>query len=161
LRQTLKERFKITNYVRDPSNKDQTFERVRWREKYSLFAEIELSVSNIIKAIERIQISEDFLEKQAQNEIKTWFINNYINLITFKELHQEMQIRVLRKILRTVSEQSQRIISYTLLSKTVKTITQDDFKTINLANCILRKDKTENIQVSKEKRKTIGKELEF
>lgn len=153
LKQTLKSRFNIDKFVNDPSNQDEIFERVRWRKNFELLStRFGLSLDNIIRTVKRLQNTEEYLNITSLQQYSQCFSNNYINLTYFNSLHDEIKIRVLRQILREVSESPYRIISFSLLEKTIFRMSSKSFKCVNISGCILQKDKTKNVKVKKELR---------
>jgi tRNA(Ile)-lysidine synthase len=140
IKQTLRERFDVPSYVNDPSNHDPKFERVRWRRSYRIFADrYKLDSGNIGKSIERLQLADDCLDQMARDALANMFDGTYIAAEKFRELHCELRMRVLDMIIKIVSPKSKRIISYSLLRRTVSDMCRDDFVATNLSGLVLRK----------------------
>jgi tRNA(Ile)-lysidine synthase TilS/MesJ len=152
IKETLKNRFGIENYVCDPSNNKLQFERVRWRKSYEVLAkEYGLGIENVSKAIERLQRANDCLNDMAYSISKEIFEEGYINIARFKALHEELKIRVLDFIIKSVFDKN-NIISYSLLKRASFKICEQYFSAINLSGVILRRYKTKNVKVYKENR---------
>ena len=152
IKQTLIERFGITNYVKDPSNESLEFERVRWRKSYEVLSKTyKLGLENIGKSIERLRVADDCLNELAQDFEKDIFDGYYINIKKFRNIHLELQIRVLNLIIDRVLNKN-RIVSYSLLMRVCFQICQKDFVAINLAGLILRRDYTKNVKIYREER---------
>jgi len=154
IRDTLKERFGITEYVRDPSNDQEKFERVRWRKTYQNLAEIYgLNLKNVNRTIERLQNSNACLDEIAENLIGELFSAPYINIKKFKNLHLEMKIRILDKLINRLSDKGQHIVSYGLLQKVAYEICLRDFTATNISGLVFRRDRTKNVKIYREIRK--------
>ena len=154
IRDTLKERFGITEYVRDPSNDQEKFERVRWRKAYQNLADIYgLNLKNVNRTIERLQASNDCLDEIAENLIGELFSAPYINIKKFKNLHLEMKIRILDKLINRLSDKGQHIVSYGLLQKVAYEICLRDFTATNISGLVFRRDRTKNVKIYREIRK--------
>jgi tRNA(Ile)-lysidine synthetase-like protein len=152
IKETLHNRFGITEYVNDPMNKQIKYERVFWRESYNeLSNKYNMSLQNINKVVERIQRADDCLNSLALKYTNAIFNDDYINREQFTKINIELQIRILDNVIHTVSSTNQ-IISNTLLERTAKEITDSNFKATNLAGVVLKKDRTKNIRVYKENR---------
>ncbi|MDR3224611.1 MAG: tRNA lysidine(34) synthetase TilS [Holosporales bacterium] len=153
IKKTLTERFNISNWVMDPSNKDPRFERTKWRMAYpELLKKYNLSIENVCKAINRLQNTNDCLDDIAEDLILQIFDGIYLDLAKFKKLHAELKLRVLEKVVLIVSPKGKHIVSYDLLKRTSGSLCNIDFSATNLSGVILRKDKTKNIRVYQEKR---------
>jgi tRNA(Ile)-lysidine synthase len=149
IEETLTQRFEISEYFHDPMNEQTRFERVRWRKAYSkLAAEYGLGITGINKSIRRLQLSEEFLEQFALNLIDKIFDGEHIDLMKFKEQHLEIRIRILRNIIK------RQIMSYELLEKTANRVIENDFKATNLGGIVITRDKTKNLRIQREKRKS-------
>lgn len=152
IKETLIERFGIANYVNDPSNESLEFERVRWRKSYKILSETyKLDLVNIGKSIKRLQSADDCLDRLAESFAKEVFDGYYIDIKKFKDLHSELQIRVLSLLIEQLLDKK-RIISYSLLIRVSKQICRKDFVATNLAGLVFRRDRTKNVKIYKEKR---------
>ncbi len=152
IRETLSKRFGISNYVKDPSNDSFEFERVRWRKSYKILSETyKLDLENIGKSIKRLQSANECLNELAENFAKEIFDGYYIDIKKFKNLHFELRIRVLSLIIDQFLNKK-KIISYSLLMRVCEQICKTDFVATNLSGLILRRDKTKNVKIYKEKR---------
>ncbi|MDR1488779.1 MAG: tRNA lysidine(34) synthetase TilS [Holosporales bacterium] len=154
IKETLHKKFGIKNYVHDPMNDDEKYERVKWRKAYDNFSrKYKLNLENISESIRKLQKAENFLEKTAETEYTNAFDENYLNLSVFKKLHCEIQYRVLRKII--FSNGYTGIVSYALLERFSKELSNEDgFKAFNIGGCIFRKDKNGKVKIYKEIRKS-------
>ncbi|MDR1391147.1 MAG: tRNA lysidine(34) synthetase TilS [Holosporales bacterium] len=153
IKETLKQRFKITKYVNDPSNKELRFERARWRTAYEDMSEkYGLSIASVNKSIERIQASNDCIIEISESLSKQIFDGSYLNIKEFQSLHLELKIRILDNILSNLLPQKNRIISYSLLKVTSQKICEKSFVATNLSGLILKKDKTKNVKIYEENR---------
>jgi tRNA(Ile)-lysidine synthase len=140
IRQTLRERFDVHSYVDDPSNRDSRFERVRWRRVYSVFANrYHLDTDSVGKSIERLQVADNCLDQMARDALADVFDGTCIAGEKFSGLHCELKMRVLDMVIKTISPKSKRIISYSLLRRTVHDMCQDEFVATNLSGLVLRK----------------------
>ena len=153
IKKTLRERFDISDYVKDPSNEQDIYERVRWRKAYNELSEkYGLNIENINKTIERIKVENDCLNEIANAYVQTSFIGEYIDLSQYKNLHIALRIRILEKIIHKMSPKGKHLVSYSLLRKLADEICQKDFKAINVSGLIFRQDRTKNIKVFAENR---------
>ncbi len=154
IRETLRDRFGIDEYVKDPSNDLEKFERVRWRKAYqSLSNDYGLNLENITKTVERLQSSNECLDEIAQNILDDIFDGIYINIKKFQNLHMEIRIRILNMIINSLSDKGLHIVSYSLLQKVSLDICRKDFSATNLSGLVFRRDRTKNVKVFKESRK--------
>lgn len=152
IKETLIERFGVANYVNDPSNESLEFERVRWRKAYKTLSEVyKLNLENVGKSIKRLQLADDCLNRLAESFAKELFQDHYIDIKKFKDLHSELQIRVLSLLIEQLSDRK-RIVSYSLLLRVSKQICSKDFVATNLAGLVFRQDRTKNVKIYKEKR---------
>ncbi len=155
IKETLAKKFRFNDYINDPMNEDTKYERVMWRKAYEfLSSKYNLSVSSINTAIERLQKADNCLDNIANNHYPVVFDGLYIKIDLFTQLDDELQIRVLRKVIENVSGTSNKIISYSLLLKTAQIFTKNDFKATNIAGCLFRKNKNK-IKVTVENRRPI------
>ncbi|MBR1944172.1 MAG: tRNA lysidine(34) synthetase TilS [Alphaproteobacteria bacterium] len=154
IKDTLKYRFNITEYVKDSMNYDTKFERVKWRQSYEELSnnKYNLSIKNINQSIDRIQRANDFIDSILKGNINQIYSNSYLNLKLFKTQHIEMQIRILRYIVTTFFPEKQ-IISYSLLERMVYAIIDNNFTAVNFCNLVFKRDKTKNIKVYIENRR--------
>lgn len=153
IKETLKESFGITEYVKDPSNKQLKFERVRWRESYdNLSKHYGLNIENVNQSIERLQSANECLKDISEKLSDELFDGIYINISKFKELHIELKIRVLDKLINDISEKGTHIVSHSLLIKTANLICKNDFTATNLSGLIFKRDRTKNVKIYKENR---------
>jgi tRNA(Ile)-lysidine synthase len=153
IRETLKERFSITDYVKDSSNDDAQFERVRWRQAYQeLSKKYNLDIENINKAIKRLQRADDCLEQLAKNLTIKVFDGTYIDLDGFRPLHGELKMRVLDLVINKVTPKTRQIVSYSLLKRTAYEICQRDFIATNLAGLVIKKIGDNSLKLSIENR---------
>jgi tRNA(Ile)-lysidine synthase len=153
-RETLEKKFGIKEYVNDPSNNSSKFERTKWRNAYQeLSGKYNLSITNIDKAIKRIQSANDCLDKIAKYNASEIFDGTYIDITKFKELYHELKIRVLNIVIETISPKGKQIVSYSLLEKVTANICKKDFTATNLSGVVLRRDRTKNIKAYTENRK--------
>lgn len=152
IKETLKNRFGIMNYVNDPSNNSVEFERVRWRKAHKTLSEVyKLDLENVGKSIKRLQAANECLDKIAENSIAEVFNNQYIDIKKFKNIPLELQIRILNLLIDQYSSKKE-IVSYSLLVRVCKQICQKDFVATNLSGLVLRRDRTKNVKVYKEER---------
>ena len=148
IKDTLKNRFNITEYVRDSMNYDPKFERVKWRQSYSLLSsnKYNLSIENVNTSINRIQRANDCINTILQENINEIYNNNYLNLKLFKKQHIEMQIRILRYIVNSFFPEKQ-IISYELLERMANIITSNNFNATNFCHLVFKRDRTKKVKV--------------
>ncbi|MDR1289285.1 MAG: tRNA lysidine(34) synthetase TilS [Holosporales bacterium] len=150
IKETLIQRFGVSEYFHDPMNEQTKFERVRWRKAYPhLAAEYGLSTVEINKSIRRLQLSEECLEYSALNLIAEIFDGQYLDFIKFKKQHLEMRVRILRILIK------KNLMSYDLLKRTAILITEDGFHATNLGGIVITRDKTKNLRIQREKRKRL------
>ena len=153
IKATLTHRFKIKNYVKDPSNNDDIYERVRWRKSYpELSKKYNLNIINIEKTINRLKLSNQFIDKIATECYQRIFNGIYIDLKRYNELELELKVRILEKIINSKSPKGTHIVSYNLLVRVANEICKKDFKAINLSRLVFRRDYTKNIKVLEEVR---------
>ena len=156
IKDTLKYKFNITEYVRDSMNYDTKFERVKWRQSYELLSsdKYNLSIENVNNSIDRIQRANDCIDSILKENISEIYNNNYLNLKLFKKQHIELQIRILRYIVSTFFPEKQ-IISYELLERMANIITSSNFNATNFCHLVFKRDKTKKVKVYIEKRNSI------
>lgn len=153
IRETLANRFGITDYVHDPSNEQSQFERVRWRKSYAILSgDYGLGIDSVNTSIERIQLANDCLEDIAEKLTGSLFNGTYINIKEFKKLHLELRVRVLYQIIGMLSPKGSHIVSYSLAKRVAEDICQSNFSAVNLSGLIFRRDRTKNVKVFQESR---------
>ena len=153
IKETLKERFGITDYVKDPSNEQDIYERVRWRKAYKELSEkYGLNMENINKTIERLKDENDCLNEIADAYLQMLYIGDYIMLNKYRRLCLVLRIRILEKIIRKMSPKGNHVVSYSLLQRLADEICQKGFIATNVSGLIFRRDKTKNIKVFVENR---------
>jgi tRNA(Ile)-lysidine synthase len=151
IKQTLQDRFNITEYVKDPSNNQCIFERVRWRQAHKDLSEkYSLGIKGISKSVKRLQQANEAIDQLVRGMTGELFDGKYIDICKFQKLPLELKIRILEAII--ISLRGIRIVSYNLLEKTVNKICLPLFTATNLSGLILRRDKTKNIEVVIESR---------
>ena len=154
IKETLKQRFDITDYVKDPSNEQDIYERVRWRKAYDEFSgKYGLNIKSINKTIERLNIANDCLDEIVNAYLQELFKGEYIDMSKYKGLHLALRIRILEKIIYKLSPKGKHLISYFLLQKLADEICKKNFTAANLSGLIFRRDRTKNIKIFKEHRK--------
>ena len=154
IKETLKQRFNITDYVKDPSNEQDVYERVRWRKAYNELSEkYGLNIKSINKTIERLNIANDCLDEMVNAYLQEFLKGEYIDMSKYKGLHLALRIRILEKIIYKLSPKGKHLISYFLLQKLADEICKKNFTAANLSGLIFRRDKTKNIKIFKECRK--------
>lgn len=154
IRETLRERFGITDYVNDPSNEQLKFERVRWRESYRKLSEnYGLGMPQINRTISRLQTANECLDSFAVKYLDQIFDGSYINVSILRDLHIELKMRVLDKLINQVSPKGDHIVSYSLLKNLAEDLCDRNFTATNLSGLVFRRDKTKNIMVLLENRK--------
>lgn len=161
IKETLYKKFDILNFVVDPSNFDEKYERVRFRKLYPLlFEKYKLNTTNIGLTIKRLQNVEDLLEKVVNEKMILCFSGDYIIRSIFKNFEIELQIRILKRIIHSIIKSDYtRIISYELLERSARKMCLEDFRALNIGGCVFRKDYTKNIRVFKEERKSKNSKL--
>ncbi|MDR1476074.1 MAG: tRNA lysidine(34) synthetase TilS [Holosporales bacterium] len=148
IRETLRLRYGITEYIQDPMNDQQRFERVRWRKAYPrMESEYGLDVITINRSIDRLRQVEECLDQLANNLIEEIFDGKYIDLQKLSKQHLEIRMRILEIII------NRPMVSYSLLRRTALQICQNDFKATNLGGMVIKRDKTKNLKIQPEKRK--------
>jgi tRNA(Ile)-lysidine synthase len=156
IQETLTKKFNVNleSCVDDPMNRDDRYERVRWRKAYGELSEqYGLDTDNICRSIERLQRADECLDTTSKSYVPEIFDGTYLNTEAFKNLHDEIKSRVLVKVIEEVSGIYGRIISYSLLDIAAQEMCSPNFKAINLSGCLFKKDKTKNIKISIENRK--------
>ncbi|MDR2666984.1 MAG: tRNA lysidine(34) synthetase TilS [Holosporales bacterium] len=152
IKHTLRNRFHVTKYLEDPSNKQCTFERVRWRGAYGdLSKKYSLSIKNVNKSIKRLQRATEVVDQLVEKTTSELFDGKYIDICKFRVLALELKIRTLESII--ISLRGLHIISYSLLERTACKICVSSFTATNLCGLILKRDKNKNIKVTIENRK--------
>ena len=153
IKETLKQRFGITDYVKDPSNNQDIYERVRWRKAYNeLSCKYGLGIDNINKTIERLQNANDCLGEMANTYLSELFDGEYINIQKYKKLRLELRIRVLEKVIHKMSANKNHIVSYSLLQRLAENICISNFTAMNISGLIFKRDRTKNVKVFRENR---------
>jgi tRNA(Ile)-lysidine synthase len=155
IKETFTQKFLCKTCVKDPMNQDEKYERVRWRKSYQLLSStFGLNTTNIGKSIKRLQRANSCLNQMAQQYYNAIFDQNSFDLGIFCTLHEEIQCRILLKIIDVVStHHSQGPISYSLLARTSYAICQNNFRAINISHCVFRKlSNTNKVMVQAEQR---------
>jgi tRNA(Ile)-lysidine synthase len=149
--ETLHDKFGIHEYLHDPMNDDETYERVRFRKLHDTFCKYGLGALNVDKSISRLQRAEGCLEEISQKAFEKMFDGSYIEMAAFVREHLEIRTRIIKKVVEAVIGTG-RIISYSLLERIALAVSLDDFKSTNIAGCVFRKDKSKNIRIFIEQR---------
>ena len=153
VKETLQQRFAITDYVKDPSNEQVVYERVRWRKAYSELSEkYGLNIENINKTIDRISVENDCLNEIANAYLQAFDTEKCVMLNKYKGLHLSLRKRILEKIIHKMSPKGKHLISYSLLERLANEICKQDFRAINVSGLIFRRDRTKNVKVLIENR---------
>lgn len=153
IKKTLRERFGIADYVKDPSNEQEVYERVRWRKAYNELSEkYGLNIENINKTIERINVENDCLNEIANTYLQTVCVGGYIDLSKYKNLHLALRMRILEKVIHQMSPKGRHLVSYSLLRKLADEICKKDFRAANVSGLLFRRDRTKNVKISVEHR---------
>ena len=153
LKETLTKRFNIDCYIKDPMNSDPTFERVRWRQSHAKLAEeYDLSMSNVGLSIRRLAQANDCLEAITDKLLSDLFDGQYLKTELFKIQPIEIKIRILNKIVQSLKKNMHTIVSYGLLERMAKILSQTKFSAINFSGLVFRRDKTKHIRVYSELR---------
>ena len=132
-------------WIDDPSNLDDRYERVRVRTYIKNLNDIDIDLKNISKTINRLTRSQEALEDislKKFNEISYIDDAGYISFDNDKFLvcNEEIQLRILQMSLNIVS--GHRYISLNSLENIIKHIHDSDFK-ITLSGCRILKNKKE------------------
>ena len=146
------------DWVEDPMNQDEQYERVKWRKFLPVLEKNNLSCKALSLSINRLNRVQKALQQCTQNFISSnvKFFNEGYALIekdSFFNLEEEIKIRVLHDVLKTIG-QSEKIISLELLERAVLELP----KKMSLANCLITTHKKglfiskEQIRMEKEKR---------
>lgn len=151
IRETLKSRFQISNYVLDPSNDDPKFERVRWRKTYDLLEQLDLTMDKVLKTVHRLQTANECLDNLAKKLSNEIFDGKYIDIKKYSSLEKELKIRVLNCVIHEVLGQH-KLVSRSLLNRISEEICLKTFSATNIASLVFRRDKTKNVKISKEQR---------
>jgi tRNA(Ile)-lysidine synthase len=153
IRETLRVEFGITEYVRDPSNEQLEFERVRWRKAYVELAEKRgLDLANVCQTTERLQAADNCLDELAEQLLQDMFNGEYIDNEKFRTLHIELRMRMLNKLIDRLAHNAPRIVSYDLLKRTAEAMYSQNFKATNIAGLVFRRRKNNRINVALEER---------
>ena len=139
IKETL-ENFGVRDYVRDPMNNDEKYERVRWRKAYAAIEKHGLTMQSVEASIRRMQHANDCLDEIAQAEFCQLFDGGRINCDRFRKLHIELRIRVLSLIVRHFSPEKQ-VISYSLLERMAQKILSEKFSATTFCGLVFKRSR--------------------
>jgi tRNA(Ile)-lysidine synthetase-like protein len=123
-------------WIEDPSNQREDFERIALRKKYDLFNDMGLSCQSIAKSTSILCEVDAYVNDQIQFNIDLVFCDSYLDIEKFKKLPLYLAKCVLQCILQKVC-QKQYKASWDLIARMVDNIEN----TQTGGGCVLRKCK--------------------
>ena len=143
-------------YIRDPSNRNTKYLRVKIRKLKKPLMNSGISYDQIIKSINNLASSkatlENFMEKKSKELIKKKINGRiYIDLKKFNRLNEEIQIRVINDIIKKLqnnyyNQRSKKVVNL------IKNIKDTAFKKGTLSKCIFERQK-DKLSIKKEKKR--------
>lgn len=124
-------------WINDPMNQDETYERVKWRHFLPLLEEKGILLKSMICSVKRLERSQQALQEMTNtflNSSVQYYDEGYalIDTASFQRLPEEIKIRVLMSVLKTVG-QTGNFISLELVERAVLSFP----KKMTLAHCVL------------------------
>jgi tRNA(Ile)-lysidine synthase len=114
----------------DKTNQDKKLTRNNIRATLQGFSDYELIRKRLSGVIENIERAKDFIEQEKENNYRKIVIegkNTTINLIKYRNLHEEIRLRILRDIIKKYSKTKKdirldaiKILDNNLLQKSFK-----------------------------------------
>lgn len=139
-------------FLDDPSNINEKFERIRWRNNYEMFVSKNLDVNTITKVSSHMQFVQEFLNELIQQaEITLKWDTKTFCLSEFSSLHPLIGQGFLQKILQEIG-QSVYPCSQRLLKSLYQQLMDKNFKATTGGGCVLRLKKHKIVQIAKENR---------
>lgn len=140
---------KNLNWVKDPMNEDESFERVKWRKFLPVLEEKGLPLKNILSSTKRLNRAAQALFWYQETFIKegvTFYPEGYalVDKDKYFLLPDEIKIKVMDALLKRIGK-SDKMISLELLERAVL----GDIKKMSLASCLIIPHKR-GIFISKE-----------
>ena len=138
----------FTKYFKDPSNKDKKYLRTRIRNLKKTLELSGINYNQIFRSIKNLASSQDTLDfyfNKTFRELVTKRKNKiYINLSSFKDLNDEMKMKVLEKSIKDLtnsyySPRSKKILNLIVLIKTKKKLKS------TLGGCLILTEKNQII----------------
>lgn len=166
-----REEIKATNeamgqeWIEDPSNENEMYERVRFRKAKSFFDDLGLSIDAVAKTMEKMARVSTYLQKLQKDFCRRYvLVSDFgflkINLPHLLNLDNEIAERVLAECISAVGKNGE----YTYPLQTAKVcrllaqIKQKDFKKTTLGGTkIIKKEKNKWLHIIKEERSTEDK----
>lgn len=116
------------NWVNDPMNEDENFERVRWRKNLKVIEQLGLplnaintSAKRLARAAKALQFyTEDFIQNHVTIDSRGFAL---INKDAFHAQPEEIRIRTMGALIETIG-QSGKALPYAALEKTVERLPQ-------------------------------------
>lgn len=139
-------------WVEDPSNHDDDYERVRVRRLLSELDDVGQFSTKVAESVKRLQRGRFALEESAVEFVKNKVTSHRIGVLHFKgdlfaDLSEEVQIRVLRRILLAFGIEGRRLSS---LEGGVTHLLSMGFEKFVLAGVLCEKKKDGVFQFSRE-----------
>ncbi len=137
------------DWIKDPMNEDETFERVKWRKFLPVLEKNNISLKSLFLSTKRLARASQALfwyQETFIQESVTFYPEGYalIDKEKYFLLPDEMKIRVMDSLLKRIGK-TEKMISLELLERTVL----QDIKKTNLASCLIIPHKR-GIFISKE-----------
>ncbi len=125
------------NWVEDPMNQDETYERVKWRRFLPVLNEKGIAPKAIVssaKRLTRAQVALQYYTDEFLSKSVTYFDEGYALIHTdiFMSAPEEVKIRALFSVLKSIG-QTENFISLELVERAVYSFP----KKMTLAHCVL------------------------
>lgn len=138
-------------FVDDPSNNNQKFARIRWRQLLPVLAAEGLTPETLQKTLIQFQATEDYCDQQVYDAIQDCFQESTgLSLEKFKNLPCEIARRVLKKILQEIGQASYPL-NYTSLQRLYLKLMNSMFQGATGGGCYLKRCQGGWIRIQKEK----------
>lgn len=120
------------DFVHDPSNLNEKYERVAWRNRYNALSQYGLTCDSIAMSIKRIQRANNYIDKVSSNVFRRIFFSrlNLLCLNDFLVQDEEVMARVIIMILRSLGCDGN--FSYSMIESTCNKICDNKFKSTNI-----------------------------
>lgn len=138
------------NFINDPSNENEFFERVRIRK---ILGNEELKYSYaMVKSLNHLSDAKKFIEQETLKAYKTCLNKNLLNKDAFISTDEFIAKEVLKKIIKEIGG-SEYFSSPSTIENIFHKLISHNFKGITVGKCFIKKVNKNTISITKEIRK--------